>query len=132
MQEKLVYLGEGDDKVLLAFNLNVMAELQAEFGSVANWVGQLEDDEDEPKRGGEPDMKALLKGFQIMLNEGVAIEVEDNGKDLQPYTVRAVGRMISTWGQANVLASIQNAIATSTDTGEDSKNGSSTTKKTQA
>lgn len=123
MQEKLVYLGEGDDKVLLAFNLNVMAELQDKYGSVQAWVELLEDDEDEPKRNGEPDMKALLGGFQIMLNEGVEIENEDNGKQLKPYSTRNVGRMITKWGQANVLASIQNAIATSTNTGEDSKNG---------
>lgn len=134
MKEKIFKIGEGDEAVTLAFNLNVMAEIQAEFKSVNAWVDLLGDDDDEPIRGGEPDMGALLKGFRIMLNEGVEIENEDNNADLQPYSLRAVGRLISKWGQDNVLKSMQDAIASSTDTGEDSKNELSTTKttKTQA
>lgn len=132
MQEKTFYLGEGDDKVLLAFNLNVMSEIQKKYGSVSKWVDLLEDDDEDPKRGGEPDMDAFLSGFTIMLNEGVEIENEDNGADKKPYTTRQVGRLISKWGQDAVADAMKNAIAGSTDTGEKSKNGSTKTKTTTA
>lgn len=132
MQEKTFYIGEGDDKALLAFNLNVMAEIQTEFGSVSAWTELLEDDDENPKRNGEPDMKAFIGGFTIMLNEGVAIENEDNGTEKKPFTRRDVGRLIGKWGQDAVSTAMKQAITSSTDTGEKSKNVSSTTKKTTA
>lgn len=138
MNEKLFYLGEGDDKVLLAFNLNVMAEIQNEYGSVQNWVELLEDNPDEDgnlKRNGEPDMKAFLTGFAFMLNEGVEIEnekPENSDKPKKPYTLRQVGRMVGKWGKDTVGKAMADAIAGSTDTGESSKNELSTTTSTKA
>jgi hypothetical protein len=130
MQEKIFSLGEGDQKVTLAFNLNVMAEIQKEYGSVQAWTELLEDDTDEPKRNGEPDMQAFITGFTLMVNEGVEIENEKTGDKKEPYTNRQIGRMVTTWGQAEVSKAMASAIASATDTGEPSKNGSSTTKTT--
>lgn len=132
MKEQQFYLGDGDDKVLLAFNLNVMAEIQKEYGSVSAWVDLLEDDPEDPKRNGEPDMQAFLTGFRAMLNEGVEIENEDNGTTKELFTVRQVGRMIGKWGKDAVNEAMKNAIASSSNTGEKSKNVSSKTTTTKA
>lgn len=126
MNDKQFYIGEGDEKVLLAFNLNVMALLQAEFGSVNNWASSLEDEPDEDgntKRNGEPDMHAFLKGFTFMLNEGVDIENETAEKPKAPYTERQVGRLIGKWGQDAVGNAMKKAVTGSTDTGEPEKKG---------
>jgi len=131
-QEKKFYIGEGDDKVLLAFNINVVAEIQAVYKSVSAWVGLLEDDDENPQRNGEPDMKAFLTGFTLMLNEGIAIE-NDEGADKKPFTERQVGRMIGLWGKDVVNDAMRKAITASSDTGEEQpKNGSSKTKSTKA
>lgn len=127
MQEKQFSIGKGKDQVLLVFNLNVMAELQKAYGSVSDWVNLLEDAPDDDgnlKRGGEPDMQAFLQGFTIMLNEGVDIENETLAVDKKkvPYTERQVGRLITKWGKDEVATAMKNAIASSTDTGENSKN----------
>lgn len=133
MQEKQFSIGSGADRALLVFNLNVMAEIQTAFGSVSKWTSLLEDDEDEPKRGGEPDMNAFIKGFTCMLNEGVEIENETADVKKPLYTERQAGRLITKWGKDEISSAMKNAIASSTNTGDQSKNESSTTKtQTQA
>ena len=131
-QEKKFYLGDGENKVLLVFNLNVMAEIQGKYTSVTKW-SELMDDAD-GERNGEPDMTAFLTGFSFMLNEGVDIENDTRKPEeqKQPYTVKQVGRLVAQWGQAEVADAMRNAVTSSTDTGEDTKNVSSETKTTTA
>ena len=50
----------------LVFNLNVMEELQEQYGSVSKW-GELVENEAEPKA------KDIKFGFMAMLNEGIDI-----------------------------------------------------------
>ena len=59
----------------LVFNLNVMENVQAEYGTVEKW-GDLTDGS-----SGEVDAKALIFGFTEMLNEGIDIANEENGTD---------------------------------------------------
>lgn len=128
MQEKQFYLGEGDDKVLLAFNLNVVKEIQEVWGSLDKWTKLLQP----PK--GEPDLDAFIRGFAFMLNEGIDIENEDRKPEEQkrPLTDKQVGRLISKWGKDEVSTAMRSAIVGSVDTGKDSKNESSTSKQTVA
>lgn len=123
--EKTFTVGEGDSQATLVFNLNVMALLQAEFGSVDAWAKLMEDDKDEPVRGGEPDMTAFLKGFTFMINEGV--DIENDGKPANeqkaPYTQSQVGRLIGKWGQNAVAEAMKNAVTASNDTGDTAKKG---------
>ena len=127
MNEKKFTVGEGDNQATLVFNLNVMAQLQAEFGSVDAWSKLLEDEPDEEtgkrKRNGEPDMDAFLKGFTFMLNEGRDIENEDKPAEQQkaPYTQGQVGRLIGKWGQNAVAEAMKNAVAGSVETGDTAK-----------
>ena len=63
-------------KLKLVFNLNVMEEIQEEFGSVDNW-GKLTDG-----ASGEVNIKALKFGFTAMINEAIDIENDENGTDI--------------------------------------------------
>ena len=80
----------------LVFNLNVMEEIQEEYGSVSAW-GELTDNEK------EPNAKAVIFGLTAMLNEGIDIDNEDN-QNVDVYvqkkflTRKQVGRLLTDVG----------------------------------
>lgn len=125
MNEKQFYLGDGDDRVLLAFNFNVMREIQSVYKSIGSWADKLDPKKGKNDHDGEPDMEAFIKGFTFMLNEGVDIENEKADKDKQkaPFTEKQVGRLIGKFGKDEITTAMQKAIVGSTDSGDkDSKN----------
>lgn len=73
----------------LVFNLNVMEAIQAKYGTLGKW-GEVTG-----SNGEEPDISAIIDGFEIMLNEGEEIAHED---DFKPITHKQVGRIISGIG----------------------------------
>lgn len=100
----------------LVFNLNVMEEIQEEYGSVEAW-GELTEAAD------EPNAKAIKFGLCAMLNEGIEIYNEDNeDKDdfveRKPFTLRQVGRVISEEGLLNVATKINKTVVDSTKSDE--------------
>ncbi len=147
LQEKRVYLGEGDKKVLLVFNFNVMSQVQETWGSLTKWVNlldtktlerdefgepipvivngeQAKDENGEPLyklvRDGEPDFSALRQGFTYMLNEGVEIENEERPSDKKaPFTLNQAGRLIALFTKDAVSQAIKNAMTDSLETGDD-------------
>ena len=96
----------------LVFNLNVMEEIQSEYGTIDKW-GQLTDG-----KMGEPDAKAVKFGFMQMLNEGIDIENEENGTDEKPLTMKQVGRIITEMGLLNATATLNNTVIESTKSEE--------------
>ena len=76
----------------LVFDLNVLEEIQDEYGSFGKW-GDLVDGVD-----GETDIKAFKFGIHAALNEGIEIMNEENGTDIKPFTLRQVGRMLTEIG----------------------------------
>ena len=70
-------------KYLLAFDLNVMEAIQAEYKTIENWSKLTNGD-----TTGEGDAKAILFGFTEMLNEGIEIMNEQNGTDNHRYRHR--------------------------------------------
>lgn len=80
----------------LVFNLNVMEQIQEEYGSVSAW-GELTDNET------EPNAKAVIFGLMCMINEGVDIDNEDND-GVEGYTpkkmlsAKQVGRLLTDVG----------------------------------
>lgn len=107
------YKGE---KYELVFNLNVMEEIQAEYGSVEAW-GNLVEAEAEPKA------KDIKYGFTVMLNEGIDIynEEHENDEDFKArafLTEKQVGRIISEIGLVNAAKQLNKKVIESTKSDE--------------
>ena len=111
---KIEYKGK---EYLLAFNINVMEEIQAEYGSTSKW-SDLAYGTDEA----EPDAKALKFGFREMLNEGIDINNEENGTDMPPFTLKQVGRLLTEIGFKTAAQAVMDTVTTSTEPGEAEKN----------
>ena len=111
-----------DKEFRLVFNLNVMEEIQAEYGSLEKW-GELTDG----SAAGEPDAKAVIFGFAAMLNEGIDMTNEETGAEEKPLTLKQVGRIITEVGLANATQILNNTVVESTESAE--KNASSTRRK---
>jgi len=107
------YKGE---KYELVFNLNVMEEIQAEYGNVETW-GNLVEAEAEPKA------KDIKFGFTVMLNEGIDIynEEHENDEDFKArafLTEKQVGRIISEIGLVNAAKQLNKKVIDSTKSDE--------------
>lgn len=108
----------------LVFNLNVMEEIQEEYGSVEKWGSLCEPTKD---ANVEPDVKAIKYGFRAMINEGIDISNEENGTDDPPFTLKQIGRMISELGTDKTMAALNKTVVESAKSNV--KNASSTKKK---
>ena len=94
------------------FNLNVMEQLQEEYGTVEKW-GSLTD-----AKSGEPNAKAIIFGFWAMINEAIDIDNDENGANRPNLTLKQVGRIISRAGLAKSAETLNKAVieATKEDT----------------
>lgn len=99
----------------LVFNLNVMEQIQSEFGTLDEW-GKLTDGS-----LGEPNAKAVISGFTAMLNEGIDIDNDELGTSIEPLTKKQVGRIISEIGFADAVNTLNETVIDSTKSTE--KNG---------
>ena len=115
MKERLTYLEVSNDEI--CFNLNVMEEIQNEYGSMQKWGAVVEN-----KEGGEPQIKDLKYGLASMINEGIDIENEKNGTDRKPLTQKQIGRLIGQVGFQKVISAIKELTITSTKTDDEPKN----------
>ena len=104
---------EYKDKVYkLPFNLNVMEEIQEEYGSIDKWA-ELTDG-----ANGEPNAKAVIFGFTSMINEGIDIDNEENGTDLKHLTNKQVARIITEVGLVNAVQTLNKTVIESTQSDE--------------
>ena len=110
---KIEYKGKEYSTV---FNLNVMEQIQAEYGTIEKW-GELTDGQEN-----EVDVKALIFGLTCMLNEGIDIDNEDNGTNNPLFTHKQVGRLLSEVGLNKITQEINQTVINSTQSGENSKN----------
>lgn len=97
----------------VVFNLNVMEQIQEEYGTLEKW-GDLTDG----TTGGEPNAKAVIFGFTAMINEGIEIENEEKGEHTEPLTLKQVGRMITEIGLSNAANVLNDAVIDSTQSTE--------------
>ena len=95
---------------MLVFNLNVMEEIQHEYGTVEKW-GKLTD-------GDEPDAAAIKFGVMAMLNEGIDIENEETGSDYKPFTLKQVGRLLSEVGLNTATDALRETVTESVKSDE--------------
>jgi hypothetical protein len=98
----------------LAFNLNVMEAIQAKYGTLGKWG------EATGANGDEPNISAIVDGFEIMINEGEEIAAEEAGEKFKALTHKQVGRIISGIG-INKATELLNTVV-SESTANDAKN----------
>lgn len=131
ISETLEYKGQ---KYKLVFNLNVLEEIQQEYGTFNKWLDFVTGDVKERKTGdfvevkgekyekGEPDIKAVKFAYLHMINEGIDIENEETGGDKKPVTAKFVGRMFTEVGLEEMVNKLENLAIASNQGGESSKN----------
>jgi hypothetical protein len=113
MNNKLSYIETADKKYPIVFNINVMEEIQEAYGSIGAWGAIVENAD-----GGEPKVKDLKIGLMMMINEGIDIENEENGKNRPFVTAKQVGRIIGEVGFGAITDVIQNLTIASTNAGD--------------
>ena len=106
---KIQYKGQ---EYVLVFNLNVMENIQEEYGSVEHW-GDLTDGST-----GEPSAKAVIFGFREMLNEGIDIRNEEEGLNIPTLTLKQVGRLITEVGLEHATNVLNETVINSTQSAE--------------
>jgi hypothetical protein len=112
MKNKVVYIETEKRKIPLVFNLNVMEEIQEQYGSLEKWGEITQGD-------GEPKVKDLKAGIMAMINEAIDIENEENGSNETPLTEKQVGRIMTEVGIQEIVKKIQEITVASTNSGED-------------
>lgn len=119
MNDKIAYIETSKKKYPIVFNLNVLEDLQDEYGSFQKWGDSVDNKQDE-----EPNIKDLKRGLMLMINEGIDIENEDkNDNDKQAFVnERQIGRIITEVGKDKILKSILDLTVTSTQTNNNGKN----------
>ena len=104
---KVVFQVE-DEQYSAIFNLNVMEQIQEEYGSIQKW-GALTD-----AKKGEPNAKAIIFGFRAMINEAIDIENDEKGENKPFYSLKQVGRIISRAGLQKSAQALNTAVIQAT------------------
>ena len=104
MKDYKIELKDGEKVYHLIFNLNVMQDIQEEYGSVKEW-GKLTDG-----KSGETNIKALIFGLTHMLNEATEIRNDENGTNDPLLTEKQVGRLITKIGVEKSTETLNQAI----------------------
>lgn len=115
MKNTIVYIDTAKGKYPLIFNLNVMEEIQEQYGSLDEW-GKITSGE------GEPQIKSLKAGIMAMINEAIDIENEENGTNEPMVTASKVGRIMSEVGIVAIVEKIKEITVASTKGEGASKN----------
>lgn len=97
-----------DKEYSIIFNLNVMEEIQNEYGTLEKWANLTDG------KNGEPDAKAVIFGFTTMINEGIDISNE-NKKEKEPFlTHKQVGRILTEYGLVEATKQLNDTVIAST------------------
>lgn len=115
MKDYSVKFKYNDTELPAVFNLNVMEEIQEEYGTIKKW-GELTD-----AKSGEVNAKALIFGLRAMINEAREIESEKTGEEFKPFTLKQVGRIITDLGLQESAVVLNNAVVEATKS-ENTKN----------
>lgn len=115
MKNTVVYIDTEKKKYPLVFNLNVMEEIQEQYGSLDKWGEITQGD-------GEPQIKDLKAGILAMINEAIDIENEEKGTNEPMLTSKQVGRLMSIVGIDKIVNKIQEITIASTKSEDDGKN----------
>lgn len=111
MKNTVVYIETAKKKYPLAFNLNVMEEIQEAYGSLDEW-GRI------TQGVGEAKVKDLKVGILAMINEAIDMQNEENNTNEPMLTAKQVGRIMTEVGIDKIVAAVQGITIASTK-GED-------------
>ena len=115
MKNTVVYIETEKKKYPLAFNLNVMEEIQEAYGSLDEW-GRI------TQGAGEAKIKDLKVGILAMINEAIDMQNEENNTNEPMLNARQLGRIMSEVGIERIVKSIQEITIASTKTDDNEKN----------
>lgn len=115
MRDTIVHIKTEKRDYPLVFNLNVMEEIQEQYGSLDAWG-------EKTQGKGEPNVKDLKAGVMAMINEGIEIENENNNTNEPLINAKQVGRIMSEVGLTAITTAIQNLTVASVKTEGDEKN----------
>ena len=115
MKDTIAYIKTSKRTYPMVFNLNVMEEIQEQYGSLDAWG-------EKTQGSGEPSVKDLKSGVMAMINEGIEIENENNGTNEPLVTAKQVGRIMSEIGLTEITMAIQKLTVASVKTEGDEKN----------
>lgn len=96
----------------LVFNLNVMEQIQEEYGTLDKW-GELTDG-----ASGEVNVKAMKFGLLCMINEGIDMKNEEEGTDIKPFTSKQIGRILTELGIQEMTSKVNETVIESTKSDE--------------
>lgn len=108
MKDYKITFTVGEKEYPAIFNLNVMEQIQDEFGTVDKW-GELSD-----SKNGEPKARAIIFGFWAMINEAIDIENDEKGENRPLLTKKQVGRLITQAGLKKSAETLNNAVIEAT------------------
>ena len=111
MKNTIVYIETEKRNYPIVFNLNVMEEIQDQYGTLDRW-GEL------TQGDGEPRVKDLKNGILAMINEGIEIENEENGTNNPLLTAKQIGRIMTEVGIATIVDKIREITVASTHNGD--------------
>ena len=115
MKNTVVYIETEKKKYPLAFNLNVMEEIQEAYGSLEEW-GRI------TQGAGEAKIKDLKVGVLAMINEAIDMQNEENNTNEPLINAKQLGRVMTEVGIERIVKSIQEITIASTKTDDNEKN----------
>lgn len=102
MKNTIAFLKTENKDYPLVFNLNVMEEIQEEYGSMNEWALRTTSGGDK-----EPKIKDIKAGLLAMINEGIDILNDENGTKEPFITSKKLGRIIDEIGFKETINQIQ-------------------------
>lgn len=115
MKNIVVYIETEKKKYPLAFNLNVMEEIQEAYGSFEEW-GRI------THGTGEAKVKDLKVGILAMINEAIDMQNEENNTNEPMVNARQLGRIMTEVGIQKIVEKIQEITIASTKGEDNEKN----------
>jgi len=112
MKDAMNTINYKDKEYKIIFNLNVMEQIQEEYGTLDKW-GDLTDGV-----SGEVNVKALKFGLMCMINEGIDIQNEEEGTDIKPFTSKQIGRILTELGIQEMTEKVNETVIESTKSDE--------------
>lgn len=106
----------GEREYPIAFNLNIMEQIQEEYGSFEKWYEIFASIE------GEVPYKDLIWTFNKLLNEGADLERDEGRSDLALLNHKQTGRLIGVFGQVEAINAMFALVSKSMPKPDDSKN----------